>query len=285
MPNEYTLLFNNPVPPSEIETILQIIFFLKNNEEVVSKQALEKILLGNSPDGAMQRVDFHLKTLTGFKLIDLEGNDIITKIKEPEDYRETILNAFDKEVLADEKQDPLVSEYYSLLLYMKSKKLEKTTRTAVVRTWLATHEGDTNQEETKLNTIKIAFFDRWLYYTGLGYLEGNQLIPCSNKRIERSLKNIFGKKKSMDGDAFIKKCGELMLEQDGGKVFRKVNKEWNEDLKELTLGFSMALLTLHRQKKIKLICTADNPGWRLTEVNKDKSIQSDRINKVELLNA
>ena len=78
-------------------------------------------------------------------------------------------------------------------------------------------------------------------------------------------------------------CPEL----DGGEIFLQANKYRNytpED-KQCTLGLSHALVDLHEDEIIRLVCPLDSRGWsiELAQPSRDDTIKSDRITLIEYL--
>jgi hypothetical protein len=138
------------------------------------------------------------------------------------------------------------------------------------------------------NHTKYAKLYHWYSYMGLGWHDPRgQFMPDPTERLLRALPSIFGpKEKKLNGDTFMEKLAESCPELDGGKLFLEANKYQEDTIvqKQCTLGLSQALVGLHEDKVLLLVCPRDSTGWNIGRADpaRDDTIEGDRITQVKL---
>ena len=166
--------------------------------------------------------------------------------------KDIIVHTFDERVFNNLDDEPFFGYFYSLLLSddtigginHKNSDLQKLALEKFPSVFRISNGS------TRLNDTKLNFYWRWYRYLGLGWNDPQGVFqPLPLERICRCLKSIFGKKKTLDSDTFIKTLSSKCPELDGGILFTKIsaNKE-----RILSTGLSQALCCLNERKIIKL---------------------------------
>lgn len=285
---------DGPATPTRLETLLDLLRELSNwkldREKILrllQPENLPGVTTGTKRDQAVAT----LKAAFELDLVSADDNGRIRTTFERSDPRSTrriILDALDKHVLGGSMEtEPYFALFYSYLL-------ARGQEGAVWKSgedWALEFDRDVfakQRQSNPFNSTKHTGLRRWFRYSGLGWHDVKDVFqPNPFERILRRLPVIFDGLKKLRGEEFMQRLSSACPELDGGEVFKRANKNWNQNKKTCTLGLSHALVELHQERKVRLHCPHDSRGWSIesAEPPSDGTLKSDKIENVELLGA
>ena len=155
--------------------------------------------------------------------------------------------------------------------------------------WAKSFEIDVHggvRSSNPMNSTKLTGINRWLTYCGLGWRDPAGVFqPNPYFRVKRSLTKIFGNEKSVTGELFMEKLAGFCPELDGGGIYNQTNPDDQESSEECTLGLGSALVDLHKDEVIRLLCPRDARGWSIARAKPsyDQHIKGNFLNSVKFL--
>lgn len=281
---------DGPVTPTRLETLIDLM------REFSSRRITREILFDLLQPETLPTVDPKKRdgaeqTLAAARELGLLIQENDNKLKltfeanNKQNTKQLILNALDEKVLANENVEPYFARFYSYLLGLNFDGIKNRTRVE----WVSKFERDVFGGERLINPFndtKLSGLNRWFSFTGLGWYDSNNIFqPNPYERLLRRLPLIFGKEKKITGEVFMQRLSQYCPELDGGEIFRMANRTYNSELKICTLGLSHALIDLHQDKKIRLVCPRDSRGWSIesAEPPTGDGLDSSRIDSIEII--
>lgn len=281
---------DGPVTPTRLETLINLMREFSRRE--ITREILFDLLQPETlPNVDPKKRDGAEQTLAAARDLGLLIEDTEKRLKltfestDKHSSRQIILNALDEKVLANEDVEPYFARFYSYLLGLNSEGIKNRTRVE----WVSRFERDAfagNFPPNPFNADKVSGLNRWFSFTGLGWYDTSGVFqPNPYERLLRRLPLIFGKEKKVTGEVFMQRLTQYCPELDGGEIFRMANRSYNSEVKICTLGLSHALIDLHQEKKIRLVCPRDSRGWsiELAEPPSGDGLDSSRIDSIEFL--
>jgi hypothetical protein len=284
---------DQPVTPTRVETLLNLM------REFSDRKFTREILLdllqpdglpGNNPEKKHAQAKQAISTATELGLIEEDAEKrlkLTFKSGDKRNSKEILLEALDEKVLSDTQVEPYFSLFYSYILSLNF----DGTKTQTGDSWVLDFQQHVYGQErppNPFNDTKLTGLHRWYGYIGLGWYDPNKVFQANPyNRLLRRLPFIFKKDKKLTGEIFMQKLAELCPELDGGVTFLKTHRlqEYDASAKTCTLGLSQALIDLHQDKIIRLVCPHDSRGWsiELAEPPSGEGLDSNRIDSIELL--
>ena len=283
---------DGPVTPMRVETLVELLRQLSRRKfdrskilRLLQPEALPEVKSGSKRDQAVAT----LKAAHELGLITEEEGGSLKLTFEKNDPRTTnmiVLEALDERVLGGSTEpEPYFALFYSYLLSLG----EKGGREKSGNDWEIEFVRDVfggQHQPNPFNPTKYIGLRRWFRYAGLGWHDGADVFqPNPFERLMRRLPLIFGGRGELRGEEFMAGLGQKCPELDGGEIFRRAARDWSPDHKTCTLGLSQALIELHLEKKIRLLCPQDSRGWSIAKAAppRDDTLKSDKIEVIELL--
>lgn len=281
---------DGPVTPTRLETLIDLMREFSNRR--ITREILFDLLQPETlPAVDPKKRDGAEQTLAAARELGLVIQENDNKLKltfeanNRQNTRQLILNALDEKVLANENVEPYFARFYSYLLGLNFDGIKNRTRVE----WVSKFERDVFGGErltNPFNDTKLSGLNRWFSFTGLGWYDSSNIFqPNPYERLLRCLPLIFGKEKKITGEVFMQRLSQYCPELDGGEIFRMANRTYNSELKICTLGLSHALVDLHQDKKIRLVCPRDSRGWSIesAEPPTGDGLDSSRIDSIEII--
>jgi hypothetical protein len=275
--------------PRHLEALVSILTKL-DNTPLKREQIYSLLQPKGLPNFSQARAQSVATIKAGKELEILEETNSTFKLGTPHydstSAKKLIISAFSNRVLNNLKVEPYFAIFYSILLVKDDD--EKGSRTN--EKWASEVKAEYGEKlfglTNPFNGTKLNKYWDWYIYLGLGEKDPkNNFFPLPFERIRQNLSTVFGEKKSLEGDEFIKKLSDICPELDQGKIF-DLAKPTNSQDKRLSRGLSQALCLLHETEIIKLYGFKDSHGWDLSKANPGgyKTLTSKRLSKIDLLN-
>jgi hypothetical protein len=196
-----------------------------------------------------------------------------------------LLDILDAKVLASTAVEPFYAPFYSYLLSQDALAGAKRDGDA----WAIAFTRDcpsVARAENPFNKPKYTGLNRWYSYSGHGWFDPEGVFqPNPYERIRRRLPEIFSLRKNrLSGDEFFSSLGQACPELDGGELFCQTVPGYDARKMVATMGVSHALVDLHLDGAIRLICEPDSRGWSIEAAqppNDGETLRSGRIDYVE----
>jgi len=281
---------DGPVTPTRLETLINLMREFSNRR--ITREILFDLLQPETlPAVDPKKRDGAEQTLAAARDLGLLVQENDNKLKltfeanNRQNTRQLILNALDEKVLANENVEPYFARFYSYLLGLNFDGIKNRTRVE----WVSKFERAAFPEgfpTNPFNPDKVSGLNRWFSFTGLGWYDSSNIFqPNPYERLSRRLPLIFGKEKKITGEVFMQRLSQYCPELDGVEIFRMANRTYNSGLKICTLGLSHALVDLHQDNKIRLVCPRDSRGWSIesAEPPTGDGLDSSRIDSIEIL--
>jgi hypothetical protein len=280
---------DQPVTPVRLEVLLNVLERYSSGlkREVVYELLQPTPLLGGKSIAAKETI----KAAQGLGLV-VESSRVI---KLDSDYdkkksaKDNILRGMDKSVLSNSNLELHLSLFYSFYLGL-NKEVYQYSKFDREKWANEFNEKVFNKQPqpNRFNVTKHTGLGRWFSYLGMGWYDSNDNFQANPyERLRRSLSDIFLDKLELKGDEFMEKLAEVCPELDGGDIFVRANKYKNYNVadKQCTLGLSHALVDLHEDRIINLVCPVDSHGWNIefAEPTYDEFVEDNRITRIEYL--
>lgn len=282
---------DQPVTPTRVETLLNLM--REFSDRKITREILIDLL---QPDGlpdsnpSKNQAKQAISTVTELGLIEEDAEKrlkLTFKSGDKRNSKEILLEALDEKVLNDTQVEPYLSLFYSYILSLNS----DGVKTQSGDSWVLDFQHHVYGQErppNPFNDTKLTGLHRWYGYIGLGWYDPNETFQANPyQRLVRRLPLIFKRDKKLTGEIFMQRMAELCPELDGGDTFLKVHRlqAYNAIAKICTLGLSHALIDLHQDKIIRLVCPRDSRGWsiELAEAPSGDGLDSNRIDSIEFL--
>lgn len=282
---------DQPVTPTRVETLLNLM--REFSDRKITREILIDLL---QPDGLPDRnpnktqAKQAVSAATELGLIEADSENRLKptfKSNDKRDSRQILLEALDEKVLQNTNVEPYFALFYGYLLALNSDGAKQQTGDK----WASEFQRDVFGEErpaNPFNDTKLTGLNRWFGFVGLGWYDTNRVFqPNPYERLLRRLPLIFGKNKKLTSENFMQKLAEFCPELDGGEIFLLAHRFRNYDsaAKVCTLGLSHALIDLHQDGKIRLICPRDSRGWSIEAAQPPSGdgLDSSRIDSIEFL--
>lgn len=277
---------DQPVTPTRVETLIDL---LRETRYQFDREKLGMVLQpdelpGVDPDGKRAQTSVAVRAALELGLVE-ESTRAVRLTFERGDARTTrqiVLAALDDRVLANDDVEPYFAPFYAWLL---AQGRDAATRRNAGE-WARSFEQAIYQGRSPNNPFNAAKYDglrRWLAYAGLGWFDPERVFqPNPYERVARRLEIIFDGDDRLSGDEFLARVGECCPELDGGAVFGRFAPGWRREARTCTLGLSHALVDLHLDRRITLICSRDSGGWSIAAASPpvDGPMHSSRIDFV-----
>lgn len=282
---------DQPVTPARVETLLNLMREFSNR--TITREILYELLQPEGLPDPNPGKDQAKNTVSAALELGLVEEGVDKRLKtsfktnDKRNSRSILRDALDEKVLGITDIEPYFGLFYS---YLIAANFEGTSnRTA--DEWVLDFQYKVFGEErptNPFNKAKLTGLNRWFAYTGLGWYDMSGIFqPNPFERLCRRLSLIFQKDKKLTSEVFMQRLAEHCPELDGGTIFLKTFREQSYDAsaKTCTLGLSHALIDLHQDRKIKLICPQDSRGWsiKLADPPSGDGLDSDRIDSIEFL--
>lgn len=198
--------------------------------------------------------------------------------------RQLLLGALDDKVLASTEIEFFYAPFYSYLLSLNADGCKKRDGDQ----WAIDFARDcpgAARTENAFNKAKYTGLNRWYPYSGHGWFDPEGVFqPNPYERVRRSLDRIFDKERKLSSDEFFIRLANKCPELDGGEIFCRAVAAYDRGRQTATLGLSHALIDLHADGVLRLICPRDSRGWSIEAAqpyNDGKTLLSGRIDYVE----
>lgn len=201
--------------------------------------------------------------------------------------RQLLLDMLDEKVLASTEIEFFYAPFYSYLLCLNADGAKKRDGDQ----WAIDFARDcprVARAENAFNKSKYTGLNRWYAYSGHGWFDPEGVFqPNPYERVHRRLDRIFGAERKLSSDEFFTRISCQCPELDGGEIFCRAVATYDRGRSTATLGLSHALIDLHTDGVIRLICPPDSRGWSIDAAqpyNDGKTLLSGRIDYVEYCN-
>lgn len=262
---------DNPTIPARLEVLLDVLHIMR--ERKVESNTIRALLQPAGLPGLGEnssQADHHLAAARELKLTetDAAGSIRLTyRVRGEHHPKSAILAAFDSVALGSAAVEFWAARFYGFLITQRDDFI--TTGVAARETLTQAFNAalpSTVERANPMNPHKLLPLMRWYTYVGLGWVDpDDRFIPDPSVRIERSIKTIFGKERSMDSGAFMARIASVCPELDGGKLFLEgAGEGYSAADRTCTRALAISLRNLHDKKVIKLFCPRDSRGWNLT---------------------
>jgi hypothetical protein len=279
------LFTDQPVTPTRIETLVDL---LRNSRRKFDRSTLRKILQPSElPDvNSDQQAQVTLRAATELGLI--ADSDAIVELTMPmsKSTRAIVIEALDHRVLNATDVEPYFAPFYSYLLFLGPAGIVDQDGDE----WSIAFERDVHGGERATNPFnksKYTGLHRWYAYAGLGWYDPKGVFhPTPTERLMRHLPAIFDGERRLASDEFMKRLSTHCPELDGGAIFMDTNKDYQPGNRICSLGLSHALVELHEDARLRLVCPRDADGWNIgtaQPASDGEFLISDRVDFVELL--
>lgn len=282
---------DQPVTPARVETLLNLM--REFSDRKITREILYDLL---QPEGLPDQnpgKDQARNTVSATLELGLVEEGVDKKLKttfktnDKRDSRRILLDTLDEKVLGNTDIEPYFALFYSYLLALDFDGVRDQTADDWVFAFQSRVFGD-ERPSNPFNKAKLTGLNRWLGFTGLGWYDMSGVFqPNPYKRLLRRLPSIFYKDKKLTSEIFMQRLAKHCPELDGGRIFLQIFREQSYDAsaKNCTLGLSHALIELHQNKKIRLICPQDSRGWSMKSADPPSGdgLESDRIDSIEFL--
>jgi hypothetical protein len=260
---------DDAVTPIRLEILIDL---LRSSRQGLAREDLYRLLQPEPLCGESQKfIPAKATVRAGLELQLIVEEAGKLSLSEPcrkqKDTQAAILAAFDKVALGSAEVEKYLALFYSFYLGLgqQADKLQGLSGEQWADNFNQMIFGNVAQEN-RFNGTKLTGLHRWFGYVGLGWYDPSGALQANPyDRIFRALPAIFGRLSSLDADPFMAKLGTACPELDGGALFLQANRGWQADEKRCTLGFSHALIELHFDGYIQLVCPADSGGWNIGE--------------------
>ena len=207
--------------------------------------------------------------------------------RKKDDSRADILQAFDERVLCSTDVEKYFALFYAYYLGLGRQVYDRRSQNNDQWADRFNHDVFSNvAQENRFNGTKLTGMHRWFNYVGLGWYDPDAKLQANPyERIQRAIPAVRGRQRKLQADEFMSRLAEVCPELDGGKLFLQANPNWNPAVKQCSLGLSHALIELHLDGVIRLMCPADSTGWSVAEAEppRDDQFRSDRFATIEIL--
>jgi hypothetical protein len=226
-----------------------------------------------------------IKAAIELGLVTEDGNLIrLGPLRRDRTTSDLVLQAFEDRILASTEVEPYYAPFYSYLISQGALQSEKRDGGA----WATAFNSDCPQmagEQNPFNKTKYIGLERWYEYSGHGWFDVNGVFqPNPYSRIRRQLPKLFAGDKRLSGDEFISRLAECCPELDTGTIFRLTLPKYNVEARVASLALSHALIDLHLDREICLLCQPDSRGWSIEAAlppNDGQTLRSGRIDFVD----
>ncbi|MFN7919073.1 MAG: hypothetical protein U0Q16_03195 [Bryobacteraceae bacterium] len=198
--------------------------------------------------------------------------------------RQLLLEVLDDKVLGSTEIEFFYAPFYSYLLSLNADGAQKLDGDQ----WAIGFARDcpaAARTENAFNKPKYTGLNRWYPYSGHGWFDSEGVFqPNPYERVCRRLDRIFGTERKLSGDEFFSRVARDCAELDGGEIFCRAVAAYDRKRRIATQGLSHALIDLHADGVIRLICPPDSRGWSIEAAqpyNDGKTLLSGRIDYVE----
>jgi hypothetical protein len=195
-----------------------------------------------------------------------------------------LLEVLDEKVLASTEIEFFYAPFYSYLLSLNADGAQKRDGDQ----WAIDFARDcpgAARAENAFNKPKYTGLNRWYAYSGHGWFDPEGVFqPNPYERVRRRLDRIFGTERKLAGNEFFGRLAGQCPELDGGEIFCRAVAGYDRNRLAATLGLSHALIDLHADGAIRLLCPPDSRGWGIEAAqphNDGKTLLSGRIEYVE----
>lgn len=280
---------DDPVTPTRLETLIDL---LRGTRHQFDREKLGMVLQPAElpkvdEDSKRNQTASVIKAAKDLDLVDDSGPTLRLTFKgsDPRSTREIVLQALDARVLAGRDVEPYFAPFYAWLLGLGPRaEVDRSAHDWSVEFETAVFGG--RSEKNPFNSAKYDGLQRWFAYTGLGWYDARGIFqPNPYERLSRRLPAIFGERRRLSGDEFMRSLAECCPELDGGALFVEFSPGWRSDARACTLGLSHALVDLHLDGQIVLTCVSDSEGWSIAAAeppSDGRTLLSSRIDFVEL---
>ena len=282
---------HNPVTPVRLEILVDL---LRSHPRGLPRKEVYRLLQPESLNSDLGSGSPSVVTVSAaleLGLAEEEGGVISLSAvcrKRKQGARQDILNAFDARVLSK----PDVEKYFALFYsyYLGLGKEVYRRRTQNNEQWAVQFNQalglENDSQDNRFNGTKLTGLDRWFNYVGLGWYDPlKQFQANPYERLTRALPMIFSRQQKLEGDDFMAELGVVCPELDGGALFLQANPSWEVSAKRCSLGLSHALIELHLDKVLRLVCFAEGAGWSIGEAEPPggDDFKSHNVAAIELL--
>jgi hypothetical protein len=281
------MFMDEPTTPARVEVLIDVLRTLQNKgiQAAALRQLFQpKGLPGLTPNSNQATYTISAARQLGVFVED-ESGAISLKLnpRDRRSSREVLLEAIDEKVLAMEEVEPWFALFYAYLLHCD----DGSAAPGKGRDWEERFNREVLQDQrvaNRFNEAKYIGFRRWFRYVGLGWHDStNTFQPNPYARIRRKLRDMFGQHQSLESDQFMQRLGEICPELDGGRFFRRANRNYDSTVRTCSTGLSHALIELHLDGLVQLDCPVDSLGWSLTKAmppRDGQKLRSDRFDSV-----
>jgi hypothetical protein len=279
---------DQPVTPARIEVLIDLLRNMGNRK--YDQQTLYDVLQPEGIPKLNPKKGQAKETVSAARALDLlteeEGR---IRLKRSHSERltatEILLSAIDDRILSSTDVEPYFALFYSYLLAAN----KKGAAYRLPKEWATDFNRDVygnNLPKNKFNEDKYSGLRPWMSYAGLGWYDSEEVFqPNPYERLRRRLTKIFSGSDSLEGDKFMERLSNECPELDGGDIFRRANPKYSHSHKTCSLGLSHALIDLHSDGVIRLLCPRDSHGWSIELADPpldNRYIRSERIDHVEI---
>jgi len=285
------MFIDNPTIPVRLEVLIDVAYLMRGRS--FSKDTILELLQPSGlPDLSedSNQAAHHLRAAEELRILSREdASNFRFTMSLPTSFnaRDIIVKAFEENVLGNPDVEPWAGRFYSFLLIQRQDMVPSgDSSTEALLTRFREGLPHTVSPANPLNKTKLRNHLRWYQYVGLGWFDpATNFVPDPTPRIERALKLIFGKSKSLESTKFIRQLGRTCPELDTGDIFTEIAAAADLSAERTcTRAVAIALRVLERSKRIRLACPEDSTGWSLKLGGQARtSTQSDRFDRIELL--
>jgi hypothetical protein len=279
---------DQPVTPTRIEVLIDLLRHMGNRK--YDQQTLYDVLQPDGIPNLNPKKGQAKETVSAARALDLlTEEDGRIKLKTSHSDRvtatEILLTAIDDRILSSVDVEDYFALFYSYILgankrgasYKPPEEWEKDFNRDIY---------GNNPPRNKFNKDKYTGLHRWMSYAGLGWYDNEGVFqPNPYGRLRRRITKIFSGSDSLQADKFMERLSNECPELDGGDIFRRANPKFSFSNKTCSLGLSHALIDLHNDGVIRLLCPRDSHGWSIEVADPpldNRYIRSERIDHVEI---
>lgn len=283
---------DQPVTPTRVETLLNLMREFSNRQ--LTRETLLDLLQpdglpGNNPAVRHTQARAALFAASELGLVEEQAEKLLKltfKSNDRRDSRQILLEALDGKVLANTQIEPYFALFYSYQLVLNFDGVINKSGA----NWVLDFDRDVFSGQRQKNPFndnpKLAGLNRWYGFAGLGWYDTSGIFqPNPYSRLLRRLPLIFNKDKKLTSEDFMQRLATFCPELDGGEIFLQAHRfqTYDATAKTCTLGLSHALIDLHQDKIIRLVCPRDSRGWNIemAEPPSGDGLDSNRIDSIE----
>lgn len=261
---------DNPTIPAQLEVLLDVLYEMRDRKS--DRETLRALIQPNGLPGVTknsQQVYAHIRAAEelGLARVDDEQNVRLTySVRGEHRVRHIIAEAFDRIALGSAEVEPWAGRFYAYLI--ANEKVAVAQNQESQGDWSLAFMNALPTDVPRnnpMNPDKFRSLMRWYVYIGLGWIDpSGAFVPDPTRRLQRSLKSIWVKDKSLNSTEFMMRLGASCPELDGGAFFKEINVSWpGGSARECTGAVATALWRLHDLGALRLHCPADSKGWSL----------------------